>query len=235
MSINRYEKIYPKSRSKWSEVSRSKNLDTKGSMTNFYSRFALARSFRGVVFDGYSPASVRGYAGLLKLQLAYSALDVFVKAANLIENQLAMPKKLIYEYRLIDESLAIQLKECHQLVAYLMEMCSSIETVRKMHLFIGDIPYISENMELVASLEKNHQQLLSQKKEVVIEEGDILFIAASLRHGVAHGDMSLHSVGVQRPKVVKLVELLAHRVLEMAEREFDHLVNKVSTLPMEKS
>jgi hypothetical protein len=229
---NRYEKIYPKSRSMWSQISKAREIETKGAMTRFYARFAMAQGFRGVVFDGYSPSSVRGYGALLRLQLAYSALDVFVKAANLVETQLKLPKKAIYEYRLIDSHLASQLKDCHQLVEYLMEMCSSMEVVRRMHLFIGDVPFIAENSTLIEKLNNCRRQLEAQGKEVELVDGDVLFIAASLRHGVAHGDMSLHSVGVDKSSVVKLVELLAQKVLELAEREFDHLVESVKLLPV---
>jgi hypothetical protein len=229
---NSYQKIYPKSRSKWSEISKARGIETKGAMTRFYARFAMAQGFRGVVFDGYSPSSVRGYGALLKLQLAYSALDVFVKAANHVETQMRVPKKAIYGYTLIDSQLASQLKDCHQLVAYLMEMCSSMEIVRRMHLFVGDVRLIAENSTLTEKLNNCRRQLEAQGKEVALVDGDVLFIAASLRHGVAHGDMSLHSVGVEKSSVVKLVESLAQKVLELAEREFDLLVESVKLLPV---
>jgi len=227
-----YQKIYPQSRQRWSEESRKRDIDTKGMMTRFYSRFAMAQGFRGVVFDGYSPSSVRGYGALLKLQLAYSALDVFVKAANHVEKQINKPKKAIYEYRLIDENLANNFRECHQLLIFLMEMCSSMEIVKRMHMFVGDVPSIAANMELKEKLESCSRQLDAQKKEVVLVQGDVLFIAASLRHGVAHGDMSLHSVGVEKSSVTKLVESLAQKVLEFVESEFDLLVEQVSQLPL---
>lgn len=228
----KYQKIYPQSRQRWSEESRKRDIDTRGMMTRFYSRFAMAHGFRGVVFDGYSPSSVRGYGALLKLQLAYSALDVFVKAANHIEKQLKEPKKAIYEYRLIDENLARNLRECHQLLVFLMEMCSSMEIVKRMHLFVGDAPSIASNIELKEKLESYSRQLEAQKKEVILVQGDVLFIAASLRHGVAHGDMSLHSVGIEKSSVARLVESLAQKVLELTESEFDLLVEKVSLLPL---
>ena len=152
MRNEKYRKIYPQSRLKWSEISRSRGIDTKGMMTRFYSRFAMAHGFRGVVFDGYSPSSVRGYSALLKLQLAYSAFDVFVKAVNAIESQLGVKKKEIYEYTLISKELAEQLKERHQLVTYLMRMCTSPSIVRRMHLFIGDVPSILDDEKLCDKL-----------------------------------------------------------------------------------
>jgi ribosomal protein L16 Arg81 hydroxylase len=96
-----------------------------------------------------------------------------------------------------------------------------------MHLFIGDVPSIAENSTLIEKLNNCRRQLEAQGKEVELVDGDVLFIAASLRHGVAHGDMSLHSVGVEKSSVVKLVELLAQKVLELTENEFNSLIDKL--------
>jgi hypothetical protein len=231
MRNEKYRKIYPQSRLKWSEISRSRGIDTKGMMTRFYSRFAMAHGFRGVVFDGYSPSSVRGYSALLKLQLAYSAFDVFVKAVNAIESQLGVKKKEIYEYTLISEELAEQLKERHQLVTYLMRMCTSPSIVRRMHLFIGDVPSILDDEKLCDKLAKVKSDI-AKGKNVEIINGDVLFIAASLRHGVAHGDMSLHSVGVEKSSVVRLIDSLTQKVLELCDSEFDLICERVALLPI---
>jgi hypothetical protein len=234
MSKEKYKKIYPQSRLKWSEVSRSRGIDTKGMMTRFYSRFAMAHGFRGIVFDGYSPSSVRGYSALLKLQLAYSAFDVFVKAVNSFENQLGRKRKEIYEYTLVNEALAEQLKERHQLVVYLMHMCTSSSIVRRMHLFLGDVPLILEDEKLSEKLEKVKSDL-AKGRDVEIVNGDVLFIAASLRHGVAHGDMSLYSVGVEKSSVVRLIDILSQQVLELCEKEFDLICESVALLPIVSS
>ena len=234
MSREKYKKIYPKSRRKWSDISRSRGIDTRGVMTRFYSRFAMAHGFRCVVFDGYSPSSVRGYSALLKLQLAYSAFDVFVKAVKSFENQIGRQKKEIYEYTLINENLAAQFKEQHQLITYLMRMCSSLSIVRRLHLFIGDVPSISEDAKLSAKLSKAKNEFL-KGKDVEIIEGDILFIAASLRHGIAHGDMSLYSVGVEKSSIVRLIDSLTQQVLKLCESEFDLICESVAQLPIIKN
>ncbi len=231
MSKEKYKKIYPQSRLKWSELSRSRGIDTKGMMTRFYSRFAMAHGFRGIVFDGYSPSSVRGYSALLKLQLAYSAFDVFVKAVNSFENQLGRKRKEIYEYTLVNTVLAEQLKERHQLVAYLMHMCTSPSIVRRMHLFLGDVPSELEDKKLSEKLEKVKSDL-AKGRDVEIINGDVLFIAASLRHGVAHGDLSLYSVGVEKSSVVRLIDMLSQQVLELCEKEFDLICESVALLPI---
>lgn len=231
MTKDKFKKIYPQSRLKWSEVSRSRGIDTKGMMTRFYSRFAMAHGFRGVLFEGYSPSSVRGYSALLKLQLAYSAFDVFVKAVNSFETQLGRKKKEIYEYTLIHDELAERLKECHQLITYLMRMCTSPSIVRRMHLFIGDVPSVVEDEKLSEKLEKVKNDL-AKGKDIEIIKGDVLFIAASLRHGVAHGDMSLHSVGVEKSSVVRLIDSLTQQVLELCESEFDLICERVALLPI---
>lgn len=231
MTNERYIKIYPQSRLKWSEISRSRGVGTKGMMSRFYSRFAMAHGFRGVVFDGYSPSSVRGYSALLKLQLAYSAFDVLVKTANSIESQHGGTKKEIYEYTLINEELAEQLKERHQLVIYLMRMCTSHAIVRRMHLFIGDVPSILEDAKLCERLEKVRTDI-AKGQDIEIKKDDVLFIAASLRHGVAHGDMSLHSVGVEKSSVVRLIDSLTQKVLELCESEFDLICERVALLPI---
>jgi hypothetical protein len=230
MTREKYKKVYPQSRLRWSELSRSRGIDTKGMMTRFYSRFAMANGFRGIVFDGYSPSSVRGYSALLRLQLAYSAFDVFVKAVNSFESQLGRKKKEIYEYTLINIELAEQLKQRHQLITYLMRMCTSPSIVRRMHLFIGDVPLINDDEKLSEKLLKVKNDI-AKGKEVEIVKGDILFIAASLRHGVAHGDMSLHSVGVEKSSVVRLIDLLTKQVLDLCEKEFDLICEEVALLP----
>ena len=231
MKKERYKKIYPKSRLEWSEVSRSRGIDTKGIMTRFYSRYAMAYGFRAVVIDGYSPSSIRGYSALLKLQLAYSAFDVFVKAVNLIDIQLGRKKKEIFEYTLINEKLSEQLKERHQLLIFLMHMCTSPTIVRRMHLFIGDVPTILEDEKLCEKLAKVKNDT-AKSKDLEVINGDVLFIAASLRHGVAHGDMSLHSVGVEKSSVVGLIDSLTQKVLELCESEFEFLCERVSLLPI---
>jgi hypothetical protein len=231
MSKEKYKKIYPQSRLRWSELSRSRGIDTKGMMTRFFSRFAMAHGFRGVVFEGYSPSSVRGYSALLKLQLAYSAFDVFVKAVNSFEMQLGRKKKEIYEYTLINDDLAEQLKECHQLITYLMQMCTSPSIVRRMHLFIGDVPSVAQDEKLSEKLAKVKSDL-ARGKDVEIINGDVLFIAASLRHGVAHGDMSLHSVGVEKSSAVRLVDMLTQQVLQLCESEFDLVCERVALFPI---
>lgn len=231
MKKENYKKIYPQSRLKWSEVSRSRGIDTKGMMTRFYSRFAMAHGFRGVIFDGYSPSSVRGYSSLLKLQLAYSAFDVFVKAVNSFETQLGQKKKEIYEYTLVNDALAEEIRECHQLITFLMRMCTSPSIVRRMHLFLGDVPSINDDPTLKEKLDKVKSDI-AKGKEIEIIKGDVLFIAASLRHGVAHGDMSLHSVGVEKSSVVRLIDSLTQQVLELCESEFDLICERVALLPI---
>ncbi len=41
----------------------------------FYSRYALAHSFKGLNVDGMSPRTIRGYSAMYRLQIAYSAFD----------------------------------------------------------------------------------------------------------------------------------------------------------------
>ena len=230
MSKEKYKKIYPQSRLRWSEISRSRGIDTKGMMSRFYSRYAMAHGFRGVVFDGYSPSSVRGYSALLKLQLAYSAFDVLVKAIKSFEEKLGRKKRETYDYTLINTSLAEKLKERHQLIVFLMGMCTSAVIVRRMHLFLGDVPSIANDEPLRKRLEK-YENDFSRGNSVEIENGDVLFIAASLRHGVAHGDMSLHSVGVEKSAVVRLIDELTQQVLQLCESEFDLICESVASLP----
>lgn len=234
MTVGKNKKIYPKSRQRWSDVSRKRGIDTRGMMTRFFARFAMAHAFRGVVFEGYSPSSVRGYSALLKLQLAYSALDVFVKAVNSFEPKLGRKKKDIYEYMLINEALAEKLQKRHQLLVFLMNMCTKNTIVRRLHLFMGDAPCIANDASLNDRLQKIKSDF-EKAKDVVQIKGDVLFVAASLRHGVAHGDMSLYSVGVENSAVVRLIESLTQNVLQLCDTELEKIIDAVELLPITKS
>jgi len=54
-------------------------------------------------------------------------------------------------------------------------------------------------------------------------------------HALAHGDMSLHSVGVEKSSVVRLIDTLTQQVLELCESEFDLICERVALLPIVQS
>lgn len=56
-----------------------------GDLSRFEARWRLAANLSGVVLDGYSAKTQRGYAGILKLVLAINAAEEYALAAGLVK------------------------------------------------------------------------------------------------------------------------------------------------------
>jgi len=59
-----------------------------GDVNRFRARYRLARAFQGVSLDGYSEATVRGYSSLMRMSLAWSALESLLLAMRISKHDL---------------------------------------------------------------------------------------------------------------------------------------------------
>jgi len=219
--MTNYKKHYPTSRKRWTNAAIPRGIDTKGMMNRFHTRYALAYGFKDVVIDGYSDVAMRGYAALMKIDLVYSALDMLIKASHAITLPLEKLTKEKSNITHVNLELSERLKRYPELAIFLMKTTSNKVYVRKIHLLVGDNPLIQDDPELLKILKT------AEKQEVDFIEGDVFCVAAAVRHGVAHGNISVYAAALEKKKNVRLLKDLSKEILKFIDDEFTKLTEQL--------
>lgn len=120
MSNPSYWKVFCQWRRDNEPVTLPENISLS-ELNRFAARYRLARAFNGIDADGYADDTIDAYGAVLKVFLAYSALEQFHKAVKPVR-----PKQHLSE-RWADwaTSPAVSLRESEAIIQFLIKTVSS--------------------------------------------------------------------------------------------------------------
>lgn len=178
----------------------SKNMGfqaTNGHVTVFANRMRVARSFRGIQLDGYSPATTLGYNAFFQVFLTHSALECY---AQLIGADPA------YGLPIAD---AIQRYAPEPVIQTLLHndpdgrMCS----------------FVSRKLKA-----KTLQKIIQACQRG--ESTNVAGLSAAIRHIFAHGELTAHANRVNPRRAHVICLAISDFLLDFMDREFTRQIDE---------
>lgn len=186
----------PTANAAWSKLVKSNIDDLESvSINRFVARYRLAKSFKGMEFEGYRDATVSAYNTIFQLFLSYSALDILFKGIKK-NKHIAKYKKSIYSIKVKDADLANRLKK----------------NTAFMEMLIENILDETTKIEL--------QRFCDEPERI-----NMMGIARGCRHLTAHGEMSAAGSTALNKKNAADLKMLSDLVLAAADNAFTEFVD----------
>jgi hypothetical protein len=188
----------PTSNAAWSKLVKSNiyGLETV-SINRFVARYRLAKSFKGMEFEGYKDVTVSAYNIIFQLFLSFSAMDILFKG---IEQNKGVVKfnKTIYSIKIEDESLLKKLKSNKTFINFLIVNSESDKLKNKLTNFL---------------------KMPSEK--------NLISVARACRNLTAHGDLSAAGSTAMNKSNAKDLIMLSDLILNVTDDEFSEFVGLI--------
>lgn len=176
-----------------------------GEINIFSNRMRLARSFKGIILDGYSDNSVAGYNAFIQVVLTHSALECFMGVQGLNRDP-RTGKVSSPQFDKLTDLMAPH--EPHHVIA----LFNSKDKDGKLYDFLHSH---LDSDRLKANLASCRDGSLP----------NVSYISASVRHMFAHGHLTANANGINPHDVNAICQSTSDFLIKFMDHEFTKVVD----------